>query len=415
VTEISMGVLDEIRKRLEESDVDGLREMVRVLTEALMSAEVDAVCGAGHGERNPERVNHRNGFRTRRWDTRVGSIDLRIPKLRKGSYFPATLLEPRRRSEKALLNVVAESYVLGVSTRKVDRLVEQLGLQGISKSQVSEIAKQLDETVEDFRSRPLTGRTYPFVWLDALLIKTRRGGRVVNAVVVVATGTSGEGFREILGVDVFAGETEAAWLDFLRSLVNRGLSGVELVVSDAHPGLVSAIHSTLPGSSWQRCRTHFMTNLLAKVDKSARAFVATLVRTIFLQPDAHSVWNRLWVVVEQLEPRFPEAAEMLEDAANDILAFASFPSDLWTKIWSNNPQERLNKEIRRRTDVVGIFPNTASVIRLVGALLCEQTDEWAIARRYMSLNTLLQTKDRSLAFKPPTRKEALPESLPLSA
>jgi transposase-like protein len=415
VTEISMGVLDEIRKQLEESDVDGLREMVRVLTEALMSAEVDAVCGAGHGERNPERVNHRNGFRTRRWDTRVGSIDLRIPKLRKGSYFPATLLEPRRRSEKALLNVVAESYVLGVSTRKVDRLVEQLGLHGISKSQVSEIAKQLDETVEDFRNRPLTGRTYPFVWLDALLIKTRRGGRVVNAVVVVATATSDEGFREILGIDVFAGETEAAWLDFLRSLVNRGLSGVELVVSDAHPGLVSAIRSTLPGSSWQRCRTHFMTNLLAQVDKSARAFVATLVRTIFLQPDAHSVWNRLWVVVEQLEPRFPEAAELLEDAANDILAFASFPSDLWTKIWSNNPQERLNKEIRRRTDVVGIFPNTASVIRLVGALLCEQTDEWAIARRYMSLNSLRQAKDRSLTFKPPTRKEALPESLPLSA
>jgi len=415
VTEISMGVMDEIRKQLEDSGVDGLREMVRVLTEALMSAEVDAVCGAGYGERSPERVNHRNGFRTRRWDTRVGSIDLRIPKLRKGSYFPETLLEPRRRSEKALLNVVAESYVLGVSTRKVDRLVEQLGIQGISKSQVSEIAKQLDETVKDFRSRPLTGRTYPFVWLDALLIKTRRGGRVVNAVVVVATGTSNEGFREILGVDVFAGETEAAWLDFLRSLVNRGLSGVELVVSDAHSGLVSAIHSTLPGSSWQRCRTHFMTNLLAKVDKSARAFVATLVRTIFLQPDAHSVWNRLWVVVQQLEPRFPEAAEMLEDAANDILAFACFPVDLWTKIWSNNPQERLNKEIRRRTDVVGIFPNTASVIRLVGALLCEQTDEWAIARRYMSLNSLQQSKDRSLNFKPPTKKEALPESLPLSA
>lgn len=415
MTELSMAALEQIRKRLEDEDADGLREMVRVMAEALMSAEVDAVCGAGHGQRSPDRVNHRNGFRSRRWDTRVGSIDLRIPKLRKGTYFPEVLLEPRRRSEKALLNVIAESYVLGVSTRKVDRLVEQLGIQGVSKSQVSEIAKQLDEIVEDFRNRPLTGRTYPFVWLDALTIKSREGGRVVNAVVVVATGTSNEGCREVLGVDVFASETEAAWLDFLRSLVNRGLSGVELVTSDSHPGLVSAIQATCPGASWQRCRTHFMTNLLARVDKQAQAFVATLVRTIFLQPDAHSVWNRLWVVVEQLEPRFPEAAELLETAAHDLLAFAAFPTDVWTKIWSNNPQERLNKEIRRRTDVVGIFPNRAAVIRLVGALLCEQTDEWAIGRRYMSLTSLQLAKETSRSFQPPTRREALPESLPLSA
>ena len=286
-----------------------------------------------------------------------------------------------------LLNVVAENYVLGVSTRKVERVVEQLGMEGISKSQVSVIAKQADETVEDFRNRSLSGRTYPFVWLDALRIKIRRGGRVVNAVVVVATGTSSEGFREILGLDVFASETEAAWLDFLGSLVNRGLSGVGLVISDAHPGLVSAVNATLPGTSWQRCRTHFMTNLLAKVDKSARAFVATLVRRIFLQPDAKAVWNRLWVVVEQLEQRFPEAAELLETSAPDLLAFAAFPSDLWTKIWSNNPQERLNKKIRRRTDVVRIFPNRAAVIRPVGALLCEQNDDWAIGRRYMSLSS----------------------------
>ena len=415
MTEISMGALTEIRKSLEDADADGLREMVRVLAEAVMNAEVDALCGAGHGERSPERLNHRNGYRSRRWDTRVGTIDLQIPRTRKGSYFPEVLLEPRRRSEKALLNVVAESYVLGVSTRKVERLVQQLGLEGISKSQVSAIAKQLDETVGDFRNRPLSGRTYPFVWLDALSIKVRQGGRVVNAVVVVATGTSNEGFREILGVDVFASETEAAWLDFLRSLVDRGLSGVELVISDAHPGLVSAVNATIPGSSWQRCRTHFMTNLLAKVDKSVRAFVATLVRTIFLQPDALAVWNRLWVVVEQLEPRFPEASELLENAAPDLLAFAPFPTDLWSKIWSNNPQERLNKEIRRRTDVVGIFPNPAAVIRLVGAVLCEQTDEWAIGKRYMSLTSLQLAKDRSRSFRPPTRKEALPESLPLSA
>jgi putative transposase len=415
VTNSKMSVLSEIRKVLEEGDADVLRDMVRVMAEILMASEVDALCGACHGERSPERVNYRNGFRSRRWDTRVGSIDLRIPKLRKGTYFPEQLVEPRRRSEKALLNVIAESYVLGVSTRKVDRLVRQMGIEGISKSQVSEIAKQLDEIVSDFRNRPLSGRTYPFVWLDALSIKTREGGRVVNVVVVVATSTSSEGFREIIGVDVFTSETEAAWLDFLRSLVDRGLSGVELVISDAHPGLVSAIELTCPGASWQRCRTHFMTNLLAKVPKSAQAFVATLVRTIFLQPDADAVWKRLWVVVEQLESRFPEAAEMLENAAHDILAFASFPSDVWTKIWSNNPQERLNKEIRRRTDVVGIFPNRASIIRLVGALLCEQTDEWAITKRYMSLGSLATTKSRQPSFKPPTRKEALPGSLPLSA
>ena len=415
MTEINMGVLETIRKRLEEGDADELREMVRVMAEALMSAEVDAACGAPYRERSEDRVNQRNGFRSRRWDTRVGSIDLRIPKLRKGSYFPETILEPRRRSEKALLNVIAESYVLGVSTRKVDRLVEQLGIQGISKSQVSEIAKQLDEVVNDFRNRPLTGRTYPFVWLDALSIKIREGGRVVNAAVVVATDTSSEGSREILGIDLFSSETDAGWLDFLRGLVNRGLSGVELVTSDAHPGLVSAIHATFRGASWQRCRTHFMTNLLTKVDKRARAFVATLVRTIFLQPDPQAVWNRFWVVVEQLEPRFPEAAALLESAAFDLLAFAAFPTDLWKKIWSNNPQERLNKEIRRRTDVVGIFPNRAAVTRLVGAVLAEQTDEWAIARRYMSLTSLQLAKERSRTFQPPTRKEALTESLHLSA
>ncbi len=263
----------------------------------------------------------------------------------------------------------------------------------ISMDFVEEIRKRLEdensdglrEMVRIFAEVLMGGRTYPFVWLDAPVVKSRQGGRTINAVVVVATGASGEGIREVLGLDVFAGETEAAWLDFLRSLINRGLSGVQLVTSDAHPGLVSAIQTTLPGSSWQRCRTHFMTNLLAKVDKSARAFVATLVRTIFLQPDARSVWNRFWIVVEQLEPRFPEAAQLLENSAHELLAFASFPTDLWTKIWSNNPQERLNKEIRRRTDVVGIFPNRGAIIRLVGALLCEQTDEWAIGRRLRQL------------------------------
>lgn len=415
MTDTKIAVLNEIRKWLEQDDTDALREMVRVMAELFMGAEVDVLCGAGHGERSPDRANHRNGYRTRRWDTRVGTIDLKIPKLRQDTYFPESLLDPRKRSEKALLNVVTESYVLGVSTRKVERLVQQLGIEGISKSQVSEIAKQLDAVVNDFRNRPLSGRKYPFVWLDALAIKTREGGRVVNVSVVVATGVNSEGYREILGVDVFTGECETAWLAFLRNLVNRGLSGVELIVSDAHTGLVAAIRTTCPGASWQRCRTHFMANLLAKVPKSAQAFVATLVRTIFLQPDAESVWNRLWAVVEQLEGRFPEAAALLEDAAHDILAFAVFSTEVWRKIWSNNPQERLNKEIRRRTDVVGIFPNRPSIIRLVGALLCEQTDEWAIGRRYMTLTALTAAKDRSSTFLPPTRMEALPESLPLSA
>jgi len=410
-----MAVLNEIRKWLEQEDTDALREMVRVMAEVFMGAEVDVLCGAGHGERSSDRANHRNGYRSRQWDTRVGTIDLRIPKLRQGTYFPDSLLEPRRRSEKALLNVIAESYVLGVSTRKVERLVQQLGIDGISKSQVSEIAKQLDTLVNDFRNRPLSGSEYEFVWLDAIAIKVREGGRVDNISVVVATGVNSDGYREVLGIDVFTGECEAAWLEFLRSLVNRGLSGVELVISDAHSGLVAAIRTACPGTSWQRCRTHFMTNLLAKVPKSAQALVATLVRSIFLQPDSESVWDRFWVVVEKLEERFPEAATLLEEAAHDILAFTAFPTEVWKKIWSNNPQERLNKEIRRRTDVVGIFPNRASIIRLVGALLCEQTDEWAIGRRYMTLTALAAAKDRSSSFQPPTRREALPESLPLSA
>ena len=411
----NIAFINEIRKRLEENDPDVLRGMVQVMAEALMGSEVDSLCGADYGERSPDRVNHRNGTRSRRWDTRVGTIDLKIPKLRKGSYFPDGLLEPRRRSEKALLNVIAESYLLGVSTRKVERLVQQLGIEGISKSQVSEIAKQLDVMVDDFRNRPLTECTYPFVWLDATAIKVREGGRVVNVVAVVATGVTSKGFREILGVDSFTGETEAAWLDFLRGLVNRGLSGVELAISDAHSGLVTALQTTIPGAVWQRCRTHFMRNLLAKVPKAAQAFVATLVRTIFLQPDATSVWCRLWVVVDQLEANFPDAAALLEEAAHDILAFAAFPIEVWKKIWSNNPLERLNKEIKRRTNVVGIFPNRPSIIRLVGALLCEQSDEWAIGRRYMTITALIAAKDRSKPFQPPTRKEVLEQSLPLSA
>lgn len=376
-----------IRKGLVEHGSDLLREMMTVFAEVLMSADVDAFCGAPYGTRSENRTNQRNGYRTRRWDTRVGTIDLAIPKVRKGSYFPDFLLEPRRRSEKALTSVVVDAYVQGVSTRKVDKLVQTMGLDGISSSQVSEMAKSLDEVVEDFRNRPLEG-PYPFVWLDAMAIKCREAGRVVNVAAVIATGANSDGRRVILGFDVITVEDGAGWLAFLRSLVSRGLSGVQNVTSDAHPGLKNAIAATLPGASWQRCRTHFISNLLSRIPKAAQQAVGTMVRSIFAQPDADSVEQQFGCVVEHLEDQFPEAAEMLAEAKEELLAFVDYPKTLWKKIWSNNPLERLNKEIRRRTDVVGIFPNRESIIRLVGALLAEQHDEWAIARRYMSLGAI---------------------------
>ena len=379
-----------MRKGLQEHGKDLLREIVELFAQQLVSADVDTLCGAEYRSRSPKRVNSRNGYRPRDWDTRVGTIKLAIPKVRKGSYFPEFLLEPRRRSEKALVSAVAEAYVLGVSTRKVDKLVKTMGLDGISKSRVSEMAKSLDEGVEAFRSRALDAGPYPFVWLDAMQIKSREGGRVVNVTAVMAIGVNHEGYREILGVDVITSEDGAGWLAFLRSLVSRGLGGVQLIVSDAHPGLKDAIAATFPGSSWQRCRTHFTKNLLAKIPKAAQQAVATLVRTIFAQPDADSTHGQFDRVVEHLEGRFPEAAEMLDEAREELLAFTAFPKSIWRKIWSNNPLERLNKEVRRRTDVVGIFPNRAALIRLVGALLAEQNDEWAISRRYMSLEVLTE-------------------------
>lgn len=376
-----------LRKSIEQSSPDVLRELMKVVVEKLMSEDADSLCGAPFGERSEERVNSRNGYRIRPWDTRLGSIDLQIPKLRRGSYFPDWLLEPRRRSEKALLAVVAEAYVLGVSTRRVERLMETLGLTGISKSRVSEIAGELDEAVEAFRHRPLEGE-FPYLWLDALEVRCREEGRIVNVSVVVATAVSGEGRREILGVDVFTREDGAAWLAFLRGLVARGLKGVKLTVSDAHAGLKNAIASVLPGSSWQRCRAHFVLNLLARVPKSTQAAVATMVRSVFAQPDAASVQAQFESVLRSLEHRFPGAVELLDSAREELLAFTAFPKEHWRQIWSNNPQERLNKEIRRRTDVVGIFPNRQAIVRLVGALLAEQHDEWAIARRYFSLESL---------------------------
>ena len=388
MVEHTMDVSGWLRKQLEEASPDLLRAMVKEMAEALMSADADAVCGAGYGERTPERVNRRNGYRERDWDTRVGSIELALPKLREGSYFPDWLLQPRRRAEQAFVSVIADAYLAGVSTRRVEKLVQQLGVERISKSQVSRLAQSLDQIVEDFRTRPLDGAPYAYVTLDALVVKCREGGRTVNVCVVHAVGVNRDGFRESLGLDVVTSEDGAAWLAYIRGLVARGLAGVKLVSSDAHPGLVDAIAATLPGASWQRCRTHFMRNLLTRVPKSAQGFVATMVRTIFAQPDAATVREQHARIVDQLETRFPEAAALLEEAGPDLLAFTGFPKEHWRQLWSNNSLERLNKEIRRRTDVIGIFPNRPAVIRLVGAVLAEQNDEWAVARRYMSADSI---------------------------
>ena len=393
----SMDALAWLRKQLEADDNDLLREMVRSFAEELMGAEADAICGAPYGQATPDRTNRRNGYRSRRWDTRTGSIDLKIPKLRAGSYFPDWLLDARTRSERAFIQVVTEAYVRGVSTRRVEGLVETLGITSLSKSQVSEMAASLDEMVTDFRDRPLDQGPYTYVWADALTMKVREGGRIVNIACLLAVGVNAEGHREILGVDLATSEDGAGWLAFFRSLVARGLSGVQLVISDDHTGLVDAIAATLPGASWQRCRTHYLRNLLTKVPKASGSMVATMVRTIFAQPSAKEVWAQHRRVVDHLhDVGLTDAAEHLDAAASEILAFTGFPKAHWRQIWSNNPQERLNKEIRRRTNVVGIFPTRPSVIRLVGALLAEQHDEWAIARRYMSLESLTQARIRVL-------------------
>lgn len=382
-----MDVLELLRKEASDADLDFLREGLRVLMQAVMEAEVLSKTGAERGERSPDRLTHRNGYRARPWDTRVGTLELQIPKVREGSYFPS-LLEPRRRSERALLAVIQQAYVEGVSTRRVEDLIQALGCDGISKSQVSRICQELDGVVQSFLGRPLDSGPYRYLWLDALTQKVREDGRIVNVSVVVATAVNREGKREVLGIDVGTSEDGAFWLAFLRSLVARGLSGVQLVTSDAHQGLKDAIATVFAGASWQRCRTHFMTNLLSKIPRRAQPWVATMVRTIYQQPSPEEVHAQHHRMIGMLDERFPQAAALLEEAGPGILAFTAFPVAHWKQVWSNNPQERLNREIRRRTDVVGIFPNRAAVIRLIGAVLAEQHDEWQVGRRYLAAPVL---------------------------
>ncbi|WP_117215882.1 IS256 family transposase [Allorhizocola rhizosphaerae] len=404
----SVDVAAVLRQQVAEGHPDVLRTMITAFANALMSADADALCGADYGQRSDERTNRRNGYRTREWDTRAGTVELQIPKLRQGSYFPDWLLTHRRRAEQALVTVVATSYLLGVSTRWVEKLAEQLGVTRLSKSQVSEMASHLDAQVEAFRSRPLDSGHYTFVSLDALTMKVRENGRTVNVACLVAVGVNVEGYREVLGLDVVSDEDGAGWLAFLRSLTARGLKGVKLVISDAHRGLVNAIAATLPGAAWQRCRTHYLRNLLTKVPKSAQPWVATMVRTIFDQPDAAEVRAQFARVVDTIGAKYPDAAS-LDDAREDLLAFNSFLHEIWRQIWSNNPQERLNKEIRRRTDVVGIFPNRGAIVRLVGAVLAEQTDEWTEQRRYMGIELLAKARKETIEDQQHTEAVAQPQ------
>ena len=389
--ELRIGLAGLLRKAQVEHDADFLKEGVRVLSQALMEMEVQEHVGAARHVRSPSRTGQRNGYRERSWDTRVGTVELKVPRVRDSSYFPS-LLEPRRKAERALAAVVqeayVEAYVHGVSTRKVDELVKALGMDGISKSRVSELCEELDEEVERFRNRPLEG-SYPYVWVDATYLKCRQDGRVSSAAVVIAVGVKARtGEREVLGLDVGPSEEGAFWTSFLRSLAARGLSEVKLVTSDSHQGLKSAVEAVLVGASWQRCRVHFMRNALSLVPKTAQQMVGATIRTVFAQPDAQSAREQWRRVSEGFRSRFSRLAELMEEAEEDVLSYAAFPTEHWQKAWSNNPLERLNKEVKRRTNVVGIFPNEAAVIRLVGAVLSEQHDEWQVSKRYFSLGSL---------------------------
>jgi len=374
---------------LADASPDLMRHLLGTVINSLLSAEADAVCGAEWGQPSPDRVAQRNGYRHRDLDTRVGTIDVAVPKLRTGTYFPEWLLERRKRAETALISVVATCYLLGVSTRRMDKLVESLGITSLSKSQVSRMAADLDDQVAAFRTRSLADAgPFTFVAADALTMKVREAGRVINAVILVATGVNGDGHREVLGCTVTTSETREAWNVFFADLVARGLAGVRLVTSDAHRGLVEAIGANLPGASWQRCRTHYAANLMSTCPKSSWPAVKAMLHSVYDQPDTDSVNAQFDKLLDQVTAPLPAVAEHLDTARADLLAFTAFPKEIWRQIWSNNPQERLNKEIRRRTDVVGIFPDRDSITPLVGAVLAEQHDEWAEGRRYLALDVL---------------------------
>lgn len=385
---ITLGAV--LGKLLTEGSGDFLQQAMKEVLSQLMAVEVDRLTGAGPYERTEARQNSRNGYRERPFDTRVGTLELAVPKLRQGSYFPS-FLEPRRRSEEALASVIQEAYVHGVSTRKVEKLVQSMGIQQLSKSEVSRVCAGLSEQVEGFRQRPLT-RNYPYLWLDATHLKVREHGHVVSCAVLVAYGLNDDGYREILGLAVGTSESEESWLGFLRDLLARGLKGVRLVISDAHQGLKNAIAATLAGAAWQRCTVHFMRNVHGKVTKAQQGVVTAAVRTIFAQPDQASARGQLRRIADTLEAEHPRVAAMLEEAEADILAYMAFPDVHWRQIRSTNLLERLNREIKRRSDVVGIFPNRDAVVRLIGMVLAEQDDEWQVGRRYLSLETLAALK-----------------------
>ena len=388
-----------LRSLLEKSsDADLLREMIGYAAQRLMELEVEGLTGAAHGARSPDRLNHRNGYRERLWQTRAGTVDLKIPKLRKGSYFPG-FLEPRRLAEKALAAVIQEAYIHGVSQRSVDDLVQAMGMTGISKSQVSRLCAEIDERVRSFLDRPLEG-DWPYLWLDATYVKVREAGRIVSKAVIVAVAVNTDGRREVLGIAIGPSETEAFWTDFLRTLARRGLRGVKLVISDAHEGLKAAAARVL-NATWQRCRVHFMRNLLSYAGRQGKRVVAAFVANAFAQDDAAAAKAQWRQVAEQLRPKAKRLAEIMDEAEEDVLAYMTFPKEHRTKLHSTNPLERLNGEIKRRTNVVGIFPNEEAVVRLVGAILLEQNDEWAVQRaRYMRLETTPALGDDALIRLP---------------
>jgi putative transposase len=376
------------------ADVDVLRQMVQFMAQRLMELDAEARCGAGYDEKSPQtRQNSRNGYRDRLWDTRAGAIELKIPKLRRGSYFP-DFLEPRRTAEKALAAVIQEAYVHGISTRSVDDLVKALGMTGVSKSEVSRLCGELDERVHAFLERPIEG-DWPYLWIDATYVKTREAGRIVSVAVIIAVAVNTDGQRQVLGMKVGASEAEPFWTDFLRSLTRRGLRGVKLVISDSHEGIKAAIGKVLK-ATWQRCRVHFMRNALAHAAAGQRRMVSAAIATAFAQDSAEAARDQWRVVADQLRGKFPKIGALMDSAEHEVLAYMTFPRAHWLQIHSTNPLERLNAEVKRRTDVVGIFPNDNAVTRLVGAMLLEQSDEWSLQRRYMQLEGLQSLSDTAV-------------------